>query len=728
MEYNWRQMRDLTLEDIVLQIQRPPFEKLGVFPVEQAMTEKKRYKLAMELNNIIAAPSFQSWLVGEPLDIHRLLRQPNGRPRVSVFYIAHLNDQERMFIITLLLESLIAWMRMERGTPSLRALLYIDEMFGYFPPYPKNPPTKEPLMRLLKQARAFGLGLILATQNPGDLDYKGLTNAGTWFIGRLQSDNDRAKVMDGLRSLATAQDAMDLRDVEALVAGIQPRVFLMRNVHTSGAPVLVHTRWTMSYLAGPLTRQQIGYLMQPQRQELIARLAQQQAQQHYTQPLQPQSFAQQSGYPTGYGAPPPPPMSGFNAAPPPPPGFSATPPPPPGFNAAPPPPPGFSQQPNYGGYTAPMPPPPMTGFGAQSAPVYSNPGTGSMPPVSDPGMTQAMRMPGGLMQQKPPVSSAIREYFLPTTLTADQALAQYAQQTGQRIGGGGSLTMAYKPVLLAQSAVRYQQKTSGIYTTREYAFHIPDLQTQGLIHWEQFQASVIDARQISSSAFAQAVYQELPLGLVDEKRLAALQKELVDFMYNTARLIIPYHAVFKIAGNPDRDMSEFQAQVYQIAREKRDAELDKVAKQYGGLMDKLEEKLTKKQRELDAEKLEVGDRKREQMFTAGEAVLSIFKGYTNYTLSRMSRASLMKRQAEADLKESRQVIGEVEQQMIALEEEFEGKLREINDRWVQIANQIEEQTITAYKKDIHVEVFGVGWIPHYYLNVGGSPLLIPGFV
>ncbi|MEO1288873.1 MAG: DUF87 domain-containing protein, partial [Chloroflexota bacterium] len=169
IETNWMQGKDLTLEDIILQIKQPPFEKLGVFPLDQAISERKRYKLSMELNNIIAAPSFQSWLQGQPLDIQTLLYQPNGRPKVSIFYTAHLNDQERMFITTLILETLIGWMRTLSGTPSLRAILYIDEMFGLFPPYPKNPPTKEPLLRLIKQARAFGVGLILATQNPGDL-------------------------------------------------------------------------------------------------------------------------------------------------------------------------------------------------------------------------------------------------------------------------------------------------------------------------------------------------------------------------------------------------------------------------------------------------------------------------------------------------------------------------------------------------------------------------------
>jgi hypothetical protein len=301
-EFNWQQGRDLTLEDVIIQVQQPPFEKLGVFSVDQYINEKKRYKLAMELNNIIASPSFQSWIKGEPLDIQNLLYQPNGRPRVSIFYIAHLSQQERMFIITLLLENMLAWMRTQSGTSSLRAIMYIDEMFGYFPPYPKNPPTKDPILRLLKQARAFGIGMVLATQNPGDLDYKGLSNAGTWFIGRLQSDNDRKKVMSGLESMATANDNLDLNDVERLIADVEPRVFLMHNVHNDGGPILMHTRWAMSYLRGPLTRQQVRYLMAAQRQQMM---------QQYTQP----GFGQQPGFGgqgTGWGQ-----QGGFGQQPPP---------------------------------------------------------------------------------------------------------------------------------------------------------------------------------------------------------------------------------------------------------------------------------------------------------------------------------------------------------------------------------------------------------------------------
>jgi hypothetical protein len=332
------------------------------------------------------------------------------------------------------------------------------------------------------------------------------------------------------------------------------------------------------------------------------------------------------------------------------------------------------------------------------------------------------------MQNKPPITSATREYFLPSILTSQQAVAQYEQQTGQRISAAtGQVSLAYVPVLMAQTSVRYSDKRAQLYTSREYAFHVPDLDTRSLVHWEEHQAPYIDPRQLRQEAFGQAIFQELSLGLQDEKRLKALETELVDFLYNTARLIIPRHEGFKMFGNPDTDLSQFQTMVFQKAREGRDAEVDKLSQKYGGLMDKLEDKLRRKERELQAEKMEIKDRKQEQLFTGGEAVLSLLQGRTNYTLSRLSRASRYKKQTEVDISESQDVISEVEREMYDLEQEYEKMLNEANNRWTQIANSIQEHTITPFKKDIHVSLFGVGWIPHYYLNVGGQPVVVPAF-
>jgi hypothetical protein len=266
LDQTWKKEEDLDLATLIQAIQSPPVSKIGVMDVESFFPSKDRFALAMKLNNLLAAPGFQAWLEGEALDIQSLLYTSAGKPRHAIFSIAHLNDAERMFFVTLLLSQMVGWMRAQSGTTSLRALLYMDEIFGYFPPV-ANPPSKLPLMTLLKQARAFGLGVVLATQNPVDLDYKGLANTGTWFIGRLQTERDKARVLEGLEGASTsAGKKFDRGRMEQTLAGLGNRIFLMNNVHED-EPVVFETRWCLSYLRGPLTRTQIKMLMDSRRTE-----------------------------------------------------------------------------------------------------------------------------------------------------------------------------------------------------------------------------------------------------------------------------------------------------------------------------------------------------------------------------------------------------------------------------------------------------------------------------
>ncbi len=258
----WRGRRDLDMAGIIQAVQSPGFEKVGVLDLETFFPGKDRLALAMRLNNLVASPRFAGWLLGERLEIDRLLSAPNGKPRVSILSIAHLADTERMFFVTILLNEILSWVRSQSGTSSLRAVLYMDEIFGYVPPT-ANPPSKVPMLTLLKQARAFGLGVVLATQNPVDLDYKGLSNAGTWFLGRLQTKRDNDRVLDGLQGAATAAGkGFDRGKMDRLLSGLASRVFVMSNVHED-EPVVFQARWTLSYLAGPLSREQIGRLMAP---------------------------------------------------------------------------------------------------------------------------------------------------------------------------------------------------------------------------------------------------------------------------------------------------------------------------------------------------------------------------------------------------------------------------------------------------------------------------------
>ncbi|MCI0711934.1 MAG: DUF87 domain-containing protein [Chloroflexi bacterium] len=791
-EYAWRNGIDLTLEDIIVQVQEPPFQKLGVLDIDTFFPEKQRFKLAMELNNIIAAPSFQSWLRGEPLDMRNLMYNPQGKPRHNIFYIAHLDEAQRSFFITLLLETILASMRTMSGTTSLRSILYFDEVFGHFPPYPKNPPTKQPLLRLLKQARAFGIGLVLATQNPGDLDYKGLSNAGTWFIGRLQTENDKKKVLDGLATASTAENQLDLATLDALISSVDPRVFVMNNVHNNTGPILIHTRWAMSYLRGPLTRDQIFNLMQSRRQQMQYG-TQQYAQQpgFYGQPqfgtggYQPAQFQQQQPY-AGAGqfapaytpppaAPPPPALPQSNFAPPPAAPFQQNQPPaPPGGAPVPPShlpemfsspagaPPGLPEsvtgryspqgyQPpaapmsrdqfdNYNPATYTPPAPPVGPVNYQSNP-YGGTGQYTPPPAQSTGgygtgsvlsqtneITGAGRdadLPQGFTRTRPALGSAVDQYFFPVIISMQQAVARWERQFGIRAQGVGSHMIAYIPFLLAQLQVRYAERKANINLVETYAYHVPDVQKTGIVHWDEYRAPAVTSRNLRMEPIEQdSAFGDVPLGLTDRTRLTALKKEIQDYIFRTAGVVVPHNPTLDIFGMPGSGFNDFRVRVNAAAREGRDAEVDRITQNYAQKFDQLEDRYRRELRELQSERDQLGELNREVMFTMGEAFVSLLRGRTSYTLSRVARARRYKGLAQEDLSESEVVLVEIENDMDQLQAQFERELAQIQEKWVSIAQQVEEQRITPYKKDIHVEVFGVGWMPQYLMTINGQPVTI----
>ena len=250
------QNKSITIEELISLIVSPPFEKVGVFNLEDFYPHDKRLALAMKLNTLIASSSFKSWMEGESLDISKMLYTKEGKAKVSIFSLAGLSDKERMFFVSILLNEMVSWMRKQEGTSSLKAILYMDEIFGYFPPT-QNPPSKLPMLTLLKQARSFGIGVVLSTQNPIDIDYKGLANIGTWFIGRLQTAQDTVRVIDGLAT----SNSFDKEELLKQISNLQKRSFIVKNINESELKV-IETRWALSYLRGPLTKNDIKTLMQ----------------------------------------------------------------------------------------------------------------------------------------------------------------------------------------------------------------------------------------------------------------------------------------------------------------------------------------------------------------------------------------------------------------------------------------------------------------------------------
>lgn len=667
-EYNWRNHVDLSMEQLIIQVQRPPFTKLGVMDVETVFPEKDRFKLAQLLNNIIAAPNFQTWISGEPIHIPSLLYTPEGHPRVTIFYIAHLNDAERQFIITLLLESVLSWMRSLSGSSSLRALLYIDEVFGMFPPHPRNPPTKDPILRLLKQARAFGIGVLVSTQNPKDIDYKGLSNAGTWFIGKLQTENDKERVLEGLDSARDATSALDLRTVDTLIGKLGPREFIYHNVHEPETPIFLHTRWVMSYLRGPLTRQQISQLMANQRASYS--------------PPQPQPSHQPAPEGAAVGAP-----ASYSRA-------------------------------QLGAPAGDYPP-------AGVPPTYSDsqadvplPAAATAPGKED--------VPPGFSPVPPALPSSVYQFYLPTEYTVEQAIRNWeswSQQPAMNVKTQRRLL--YRPALLAQTVVRFEQKQTNTSETWTYAFVVPTLPRVPYLDWGEYATEPFDPHTLEPDPFAKALYAEMPSALSTGAGFKDLQQNLVDWIYQNVALTVYHNPVLKLYSGLGEDPRDFYATVQAVARQKRDEEVDSVAARYDSRIASLEQRAQKKAMRLDSERGELDARKREELISAGESVMHLFKGRAYYTLSRTSRMRRYTNTSQDQVSILESDVQHLVNQLEATEQEMEQSLQVVQDKWADAVRQIEEVRVSPYKKDINVILFGIGWVPYWDVEVNATPVVMP---
>ena len=625
-EHAWKSGQPLDLAALIAHVQSPPFPRLGVFEVERFYPEKDRMELALALNAIVAAPAFQAWINGEPLDIPALLRTPEGKPRCSIFYVAHLTEAERMFFIALLLEQVGAWLRGQPGTTSLRALLYFDEVFGYFPPYPHNPPTKAPLLRLLKQARAFGLGVVLVTQNPGDLDYKGLTNAGTWFIGKLQTERDKARLLEGLETISTsARSMLDTSKLDKLISSLAPRTFLLHNVHAA-SPVVFQTRWAMSYLAGPLTREQIRVL----------------------------SPRLEVGSQTGEVGRP------------------------------------------------------------QSAAVL--PLTSGLRPL-----TSNLSLP-----------TSIPQYFLPASRSIEDAVAHWRETTGStRAQFGQGIELVYHPALFAQVVVRYFSPKANVNEDRRLAFLVREMQPGGAPHWGEHPAQPLAPASLSRTPPSGGrLNPDLPPGLADPKKLAAWQKDLVNYLYRTADFTLHHNPTLKLYSRPGQSFEEFRAACQRTAEAKRAEEIEKVRARYDKKIDGLEDRLFAEQHDLAQDQKELEAREAESRWTSVENIVGIALGRSPHRMfSTSATKKRLAQRAKDEVAASQLTIANLESQIANLKTEAQSIFQTAIDKWNAAAHaeSIHPLRLTPKRSDILVEIFSIGWLPHWQVEADGAPIEIPAF-
>ncbi|HPH96445.1 MAG TPA: DUF87 domain-containing protein [Anaerolineaceae bacterium] len=635
-ENAWSQGKSLDLAELIMQTQTPPFAKLGVFPIDSFFPAKDRFDLAMSLNNFLAAPSFQSWLEGQPLDIPSFLHAPDGKPCHSIFYLAHLGEEERMFFVTLLFSAIETWMRTQSGSTSLRALLYFDEVFGYLPPT-ANPPSKTILLRMLKQARAFGVGLLLATQNPVDIDYKALSNAGTWIIGKLQTDQDKQRLLDGLSS---AGGGFDRSHYDNLISGLGKRVFLMHNVNTSG-PQTFTTRWALNYLAGPLTRAQI-----------------------------------------------------------------------PALNAL---------WPAPAASTQPVSPAVPAAAPAANQPVQTQAAQAAVQPAVTASAAAAPKIPG--MLTKPAVPAAVAEYYMPNNRT----LAQSLQAESRSLPANAApATFLYRPALLAQVCIRFTARKYNLDIEETHAALAQTLEKRGLVRWEELQIKPLDPRQISLNGLTQARFSSLEAPLDDAKALAALQKDYIDWAYRTCQLRIKANETLKVYAGPEVTTGEFREMCSKAARASRDAELVTINQTFDRKVAAIQDKLDRETRELQSDQREYDQRKMEEMGTHAENIFGFLTGSKRRVTSSLTKRRLTE-ESKQEVVESEQAIAAFKKQIDEIEKERAAEIKRASDRWADVVDNITEVPLTAQKKDIFAEAFGVIWLPFYVIQIGSDFIELPAY-
>jgi hypothetical protein len=602
-EQAWREGRDLDLVQLITAVQKPPVDRLGVFEVDVFFPPQERFELAMALNAVVAAPSFASWLQGEPLDVDALLRAPDGRPRHAIFSIAHLPDAERMFFTTLLLEQVVAWMRRQPGTTSLRALLYMDEVFGYLPPT-AEPPSKKPLLTLLKQARACGLGVVLTTQNPVDLDYKALGNAGIWLLGKLQTERDKLRVLDGL---ASAAGGFDRQTADALLSGLGERVFLLHDTHVDG-PILMQTRWAMSYLRGPLTRDQIRSLTR--------------------------------------------------------------------------------------GATAAAAPVPATT--AAATPGDSSPPLSAMPPL-------------------PP---SVPQSWAPATHSREAALAALETKHGRL--DVADATLVYEPRLGAFGRVAFLDRKLGVDTEQAVGLLAGMRDAGAMIRWREAEPTSLDAGALTAAPEPGSRFAPLPAGWSAAALYKTAAKDFADHLYRDRELSLPHCPALDLHGLPGESAATFAGRAQLAARERRDADVDKLRTKAETALARLTARLEREQAELSQDRADHASRQREELLSAGETLagmLGVFGGRRRTGLAAAARKRHLTDSARMDIADTERMVAGLEREIAELRAQLEREAAAVADRWDAAAQEIAAVAIKPRRTDVRVDLVALTWIPFWEFAV-----------
>ena len=646
----WGAGQDPDLAALVLSLVDPPFTKVGVFPVDRFFPAKERMDLAMELNAVLASPAFAAWQGGWPMDIDRLLARPadnNGKVPVNVINIAHLGEEQRRFLLGVLLGRLQAWSRRQPGTEGLRAIVYFDEVAGYLPPHPKNPPTKAPLLTLMKQARAVGVGVVLCTQNPVDLDYKALSNAGTWMIGRLQTQQDRARLLKGIGRT----------DLDDTVQQLAKRRFV---VHVAGRETtVVGSRHAMCFLRGPLTGVEIKRIVADRKA--------------------PPSVPATPGLP-------PLPASAHMPV--------AAPPLPASAHASAPPPLPSSARP-------PVVPPPLPPASAHRPPPVPVAGPSPVPVVSAP---VASGVDDGLLPA-PPATPGTALWLDPRTAHSARLQGTFPVEPTR-----SDRAIVWRPALHLDVRLRFDEDRVGFVLDEHHHRVWFPLGPHGL-GTEPVPIALEDRDFLPSPGVGPARYAMLPEWCDDARELKRLQKQVSDEIYRTESRGMFVHRKLKLHGRVGETESDFQARCVAAATELADDKVASLEEKTERKVRRLDDKIARTEQRIVEQEGVVQGRKTEEMVGIGETVLSFFVGRRRSLSTAVGRRSRTQRSAqhlvgmEDQLARLQDEAVALQEALAADVAEIRAEWEDV------AVDGVESKDVRLERNDIAVARFGVLWVP-----------------
>jgi hypothetical protein len=671
IRHAWETLGGMDIATLIQLVQQPPIERVGVFDLESFFPQDDRFELALTLNNLLAAPGFALWREGEPVDMDRFLMTPDGRPRASIFYLAHLAEAQQRFFVTLFLEELRSWVRHQPGTRTLRALLYFDEVYGYLPPYPANPPTKVPLMALVKQGRAAGLGIVLATQNPADLDYKGLGNIGTWFVGTLRTERDKHRILEGMEG-TLAQWEMKPADVEATLSRLQSRRFLMHNAR-AGHLTFFESRWAMSYLRGPLTPAEIQRL------------------------LRSEPMAEANGGAHGAAVA----FSGPSL------------------------PDGDHQIPAVADNAFAL-------RGDRQILAAADIGRSirddvyppTPPPAVDPSIPQAF-LPATVT-----AAWAVRRHngALPTSSAAEPSAFMVRALVYRPYLLGVGVARIFNDrvnVSVEDEQAWLVDPRREEWNTRWDQGEMIDLRVDDLAS-----QLALDALR----GMAEAHFASLPGDLGRKSAYPKWESALKTHIYHNARITIWGCTPLKLYSRPEETKRDYlercRVEMERLKEEKLAAERQK----FETKLRRIQDKIRREELELEQDHAELAERKREELLSGAESLLGLFSKRgrrSRRVLSRASRQRRYVRDAKGDVEESVETLAMYQEQLEELEDAWQMAAEQIIQKWESTLSEIREITVHAKRADIDVRFCGLAWFPFWAVSSAedeGEMRLLPAYV